>query len=94
MSRKLARILELDKTSVIEAKFVAFMNQFSPQSKKAPTIGEMAYLHTKAPLSDQVFQVEDASFVNNRGYVFGPNNNLPTHYNQGPRHHENLSNGN
>ena len=37
------------------------------------------------------FQVEDANFMNNRGYVFRPNNNLPTHYHPGLINHENLS---
>ena len=40
------------------------------------------------------FQVEDANFVNCRGYVFRPNNNLPTYYHPRLRYHENLSYGN
>ena len=58
-------------------------------------MGEMAYMQAQDPMCvDQVFQVEDANFDNNRGYVFRPNNNLPTHYNPGLRNHENLSYGN
>ena len=37
------------------------------------------------------FQVE---VVNNKGYVFQPNNNLPTQYHSRLRNHENLSYGN
>ena len=46
MGRKLVGILELDRISAIEAKWGAFMNKLSPKSKKASTVGEMAYVHT------------------------------------------------
>ena len=40
------------------------------------------------------FPVKEANFVNNRGYVFQPNDNLPTHYHPGLRNHKDLSYGN
>ena len=43
---------------------------------------------------DPAFQVKNANFMQKRGYVFRPNNNLPTHYNLGLRNHENISYGN
>ena len=42
---------------------------------------------------DPTFPVESANFMQNRGYVFEPNNNLSNHYHPGLRNHE-LSYGN
>ena len=68
------------------------MNKLNLQTKKAPTMGEMTYMQDQGSMFvDQAFQVEDANFVNNRGYVFRPNNDLLAHYNPGLRNHENLS---
>ena len=60
-----------------------------------PTLGEIAYMKTQeAMMANSTSQVKEANFLNNRGYVFRPNNNLPTHYRPRLRNHENLSYGN
>ena len=38
-----------------------------------------------------MLHIEDANYVNNRSYIFFPNNNLPSHYHLGLRNDENLS---
>ena len=83
------------RISSLEAKLDAFLTKLNHQCKREPTMGEMAYMQAHDPMCvDQVFQVEDANFVTSRGYVFKPNNRLPTHYNPGLRNHENFSYGN
>ena len=68
------------------------MNKLSLQSIREPIVGEMAYMQAQGSICvDQAFQVEYAKFVNNRGYVFRLNNNLPNHYNPGLRDDKNLS---
>ena len=60
-----------------------------------PTLGEIAYMKTQeAMMANSTSQVKEANFLNNRGYVFRPNNNLLTHYRPRLRNHENLSYGN
>ena len=55
-------------------------------------MGKIACMQAQGALVvDQAFQVEDANYVNNRGYVFRPNNNLPPHDNLGLRNPKNLS---
>ena len=44
-----------------------------------------------ALMANPPLQIEDANYVNNRGYKFQPNNNLPSHYHPGLRNHENFS---
>ena len=44
-------------------------------------------------MANSTSQVEQANFLNNRGYVFQPNKNLPTHYHPRLQNHENLSYG-
>ena len=58
-------------------------------------MGEIAYMKAQeAILRNSISHVEEANFVNNRGYVFRPYNNLPTHYHTGLRNYKNLSYGN
>ena len=47
----------------------------------------------EAMLVNSISQVEEANYLNNRGYVFQPNINFPTHYHPGLQNHENLSYG-
>ena len=44
-------------------------------------------------LVNSISQVEEANYLNNRGYVFRPSNNFPNHYHPGLWNHENLSYG-
>ena len=67
-------------------------NQPTPRE---PTMGKIAYMQAQgAVMENSTSHVEEANFVNNRGYVFRPNNNFPTHYHLGLRNHENISYGN
>ena len=71
------------------------MTKFNQHSPKEPTLGEIAYMKTQeAMLAKATSQVEEANYLNNRDYVFRPNNNLPMHYHLGLWNHENLSYGN
>ena len=64
------------------------MNQKTPRE---PTLGEIAYMKAQeAMLANATSQVEKANYLNNRGYVFQPNNNLPTCYHLRLQNHENL----
>ena len=57
-------------------------------------MGEIAYMKAqKAIMINSIPRVEEENFVNNRGYVFRPNNNLLMHSHPGLRNHENLSYG-
>ena len=59
------------------------------------TLREIAYMKTTKPImTNSTSQGEEANFLNNRGYVFQPNNNLPRHHHLGVWNHENLSYGN
>ena len=58
-------------------------------------MGEIAYMKAQEAIQgNSKSHVEEANFVNNRGYVFRPNNNLPTHYHLRLRNHKNISYGN
>ena len=57
-------------------------------------MGQIAVMQAQNPTSDQQCVVEDVQYVNNRGYVFRQNNNMPNYYHPGLRNHENLSYGN
>ena len=48
----------------------------------------------EAMLANATSQVEEANFLNNRGYVFRPNKYFPTHYHPRLQNNENLSYGN
>ena len=68
------------------------MAKLNQQTPREPTLGEIAYMKTQeAMLANATSQVEEANYLNNRGYVFQPNNNLPMHYHRGLQNHENLS---
>ena len=85
----------MDRGSSLEAKFDALMIKLNQQSPRELTMGEIAYMQAQGTMMvNPTFQVGDANFVNNRGYVFRPNNNLATHYHPRLRNHENLSYGN
>ena len=81
--------------SSLEAKFEALMTKLNQQTPKEPTLGEIVYMQAQgAMMTNPSFQVEEANHVNNRGYTFRPNNNLPSKYHPGLRNHENFSYGN
>ena len=45
-------------------------------------------------MPNPLFQVEEANYVSNRGYMFWQNKNLPSHYHPVLRNHKNFSYGN
>ena len=84
IGRRQGGILELDRVSSLEAKFEALMTKLNQKTPREPTLGEIAYMKTQeANLANATSQVEEANYLNNRGYVFRPNNNLPMHYHPG-----------
>ena len=71
------------------------MTKLNQQTHREPTFGEIAYVKTQeSMLENATSQVEEVNYLNNRGYIFQPNNNLPMHYHPRLRNHENLSYGN
>ena len=57
-------------------------------------MGEIAYMKAQeAIMANSKSQVEEENFVNDRGYVFQPNNNFLMHYHTRLRNHESLSYG-
>ena len=94
IGRRQGGILELDRVSYLMAKFEALMTKLNQQTPREPTLEEITYMKTQeSMMANSTSHVEEAIFVNNRGYVFRPNNNLPTHYHPRLRNHENLSYG-
>ena len=82
----------VDRMSSLEEKFEALMARLNQQAPKEPTIGEIAYMQAQGALvANPPLQIEDAKYVNNRSYLFRPNNNLPPHYHPGLRNHKNFS---
>ena len=87
--------MELDRVSSLEEKFVALMTKLNQQTPREPTSRKLASTKIQeAMLENSTSQVEEANYLNNRGYVFQPNNNLPMHYHPGLQNDENLSYGN
>ena len=67
------------------------MTKLNQQTPREPTLGEIACMkNQEAMLANATSQVEEMNYLNNRGYVFQPNNNLPMHYHPGLLNHENL----
>ena len=95
IGRRQGGTLELDRVSSLEAKFEALMTKINQKTPREPTIGEIAYMQAQgAIMVNPTSHVEEVNFVNNGGYVFQSNNNLPTHYHPRLRNHVNLSYGN
>ena len=68
------------------------MTKLNQQTPKEPTLQEIAYMKTQeAMLANATSQVKEENYLNNRGYVFRPNNNFPMHYHLVLRNHVNLS---
>ena len=95
-------IIELNKTSTIEAKLDALKNKMSNQKIRNQSAhqvgtregGEQKSITDEGLAHEGPYQVEEAQFVNgNRRYNFKPNTNLPTHYTLTLRNHENFSYG-
>ena len=85
--RKQGGMLEL-------AKFEALIIKLNQQTPREPTIGAILYMQAQgAMMANPPFQVEEVNYVNNRGYTFQLNNNLPSHYHLGLRNHENFHMG-
>ena len=81
IGRRQGGILKLDRVSSLGAKFEALMTKLNQPTPREPTTREIAYMKTQeAIMGNSTSHVEEANFVNNRGYVFLPNNNLPMHY--------------
>ena len=92
IGRRQGGILELDRVSSLEAKIEALMTKLNKQTPREPTMGEITYMKAQeAIMGNSTSHVEEANFVNNRGYIFRPNNSLLTHYHPRLRNHENLS---
>ena len=76
----------------LKAKFEALMTKLNQQTPKEPTLGEIAYMKAQGTMmTNPSFQVEEANYVNNRGYTLRPNNNPSSQYHPGLRNQENFS---
>ena len=63
--------MELDLVSALEAKFETLMTKMRQKTPRGPTLGEIASMKTqKAMLANSTSQVQEANYLNNRGYVF------------------------
>ena len=88
-------IHEVDIISSLEAKFKVLMTRLNQQFSREPTLGEVSYMQNKNALgANTPLQIKDINYVNNRSYIFRPNNNFPTHYHVRLRNHKKLSYGN
>ena len=85
----------MDRVSSLEEKFEALMTKLNQQTLRESTMGEIAYMKAQEVImANSISHVEEVNFVNNKGYIFQPNNNLITHYHPRLRNHENPSYGN
>ena len=91
-------MIELNKTSAIEAKLDALMHRLDKRMHSANEIGaverEGRVNNAKGRAEEGSYAVEEANYLNeHRAYHFKPNPNLPTHYTPALRNHENFSYG-
>ena len=93
-------LIGLDRMTAIEAKLDGVMNRLRKNEKRMHTTHEVGAVKegmrssVEGPVEEEPNQVEEAHYLNaNRSYTFKPNPNLPTHYTQTLRNHENFSYG-
>ena len=95
-------VIELNKMTTIEAKLDALMNKLGNQERRMHPADEVRTMEESEQKSsaekglahEGPYQVKKAQFVNsNRSHNFKPNLNLPTHYTQALRNHDNFSYG-
>ena len=91
--------MELSKMIAMEAKLDAIMHRMDKRERKMHTAHEIGVVEREAmrrsvevPTKEDSYGVKEAKYVNEpTSYHFKPNPNLPTHYNQALRNHENFS---
>ena len=91
-------MIELNKTSAIEAKLDAFMHRLDKRMHSVNEIGaverEGRVNNAEGHADEGSYAVEEANYLNEHiAYHFKPNPNLPTHYTPALRNHENFSYG-
>ena len=94
-------VIELNKMTVMEAKLDAIMHMMDKQEKRLHSAIEIRAVErdgirrsVEGPTKEDPYQVKEAKYMNEqRSYHFKPNPNLPTHYHQALRNHENFSYG-
>ena len=94
-------VMELSKTTAMEAKLDAIMHRMDKQERKmhiAHEIGaverELMRRSDDVPTEEDSYGAEEVKYVNEqRSYHFKTNPNLSTHYNPALRNHENFSYG-
>ena len=91
-------MIELNKTSAIEAKLDALMHRFDKRMHFANEIGaverEGRVNNVEGRAEEGSYAVEEANYLNERrAYHFKPNPNLPTHCTPALRNLENFSYG-
>ena len=96
-----SEVIELNKMTVIEAKFDAIVHKMDKQNKKLHSAHEIGAVErdgirrsVEGPTKEDPYTIEKANYLNEqRSYHFKPNPNLPTNYNPALRNHENYSYG-
>ena len=93
-------LIELDRTTAIEAKIDAIKNKLSSKERRMNTEHEVGAMkegrrnNAEGYEEEEPYQVEEARYLNeNKSYIFKPNPNLPTHYSPALRNHESFSYG-
>ena len=95
-------VIELNRMTIIEAKFDALMNKLGNNERRMHTTlevgtvdeGEKRNSADEGLTHEGSYQVMEARYLNaNRSYTFKPNLNLPTYYTLALRNHENFSYG-
>ena len=94
-------VIKLNKMTAMEVKLDSIMQRMDKQEKRLHSAHEIGVVErdrirksVKGPTKEDPYQLEEAKYMNEqRSYHFKPNPNLPTHYNQEIRNHENFSYG-
>ena len=95
-------MIELNKTTTIEAKLDAIMNRMNNQERISHLVNEVGTINgveqnridAQGLAQEGAYQVEEVQYLNeNISYKFKPNSNLPTHYTPALRNHKKLSYG-
>ena len=89
-------LIELKKMTAMEEKLDAIMHKLGNQEKRMHSAHEIGAVERNGirRSAEDPYQVEEPNYLNeHRSYHFKPNPNLPTHYDQALRGHENFSYG-
>ena len=93
-------LIELDRTTAIEAKLDAIMNKLSSIERRIHIAHEVGAVregsrnNAEGYKEEELYQVEEVHYLNaNKSYTFKPKPNLPTHYSLALRNHESFSYG-